>query len=59
MLWLGRAVARFGRRTLIIGTIALWMCGALLTLAPSLWAIIAGLAIAAACGFFTQATSTA
>jgi predicted MFS family arabinose efflux permease len=59
VLWLGRAVARFGRRTLIIGTIAVWICGALLTLIPSLWAIIAGLAIAAACGFFTQATSTA
>jgi len=36
-----------------------WMCGALLTLVPSLWAIVAGLAIVAACGFFTQATSTA
>jgi predicted MFS family arabinose efflux permease len=59
VLWLGRAVARFGRRTLIIGTIAVWMCGTLLTLIPSLWAIIAGLAIVAACGFFTQATSTA
>lgn len=59
VLWLGRAVARFGRRPLIIGTIAVWMCGALLTLVPSLWAIIAGLAIVAACGFFTQATSTA
>jgi predicted MFS family arabinose efflux permease len=59
VLWLGRAVARFGRRTLIIGTIAVWMCGALLTLVPSLWAIIAGLAIAAACGFFAQATSIA
>ena len=45
--WLGRAVARFGRRTLILGTIAVWICGALLTLVPSLWAIIAGLAIAA------------
>lgn len=59
VLWLGRAVARFGRRPLIIGTIAVWICGALLTLIPSLWAIIAGLAVAAACGFFTQATSTA
>ena len=59
VLWLGRAVARFGRRTLIVSTIALWIGGALLTLIPSLWAIIAGLAIAAACGFFTQATSTA
>ena len=28
LLWLGRAVARFGRRTLILGTIAVWACGA-------------------------------
>ena len=34
VLWLGRAVARFGRRTLIIGTIAVWICGALLMLVP-------------------------
>jgi MFS transporter, YNFM family, putative membrane transport protein len=59
VLGLGRAVARFGRRTLIIGTIAVWACGALMMLAPSLWVIIAGLAIAAGCGFITQATSTA
>src|SRR3954469_2102246 len=59
VLWLGRAVARFGRRTLVIGTIAVWACGALLMLVPSIWAIIAGLAIAAGCGFIVQATSTA
>ena len=59
LFWLGRAVARFGRRAFIIGVIAAWACGAALTLAPALWAIIAGLAIAAACGFLTQATSTA
>ena len=35
------------------------MCGALLTLVPSLWAVVAGLAIAAGCGFITQATSIA
>ena len=57
VLWLGRAVGRFGRRTLILGAIALWMCGALLTLVPSLSAVVAGLAIVAACGFITQATS--
>ena len=59
VLWLGRAVARFGRRSLILGTIAVWMCGALIMLIPSLWTIIGGLAIAAGCGFITQATSTA
>lgn len=58
VLWLGRAVARFGRRTLVIGTIGVWICGVLLMLIPSLWAILAGLAIAAGCGFVTQATST-
>jgi YNFM family putative membrane transporter len=58
VLWLGRAVAQFGRRTLVIGTIGVWMCGALLMLVPSLWAILAGLAVAAGCGFVTQATST-
>jgi predicted MFS family arabinose efflux permease len=58
VLWLGRAVARFGRRALVVGAIAVWICGALLTLVPSLAAIIAGLAIAAGCGFITQATAT-
>lgn len=59
VLWLGRAVARFGRRNLILGSIAVWMCGALVMLIPSLWTIIGGLAVAAGCGFVTQATSTA
>src|SRR3954470_4761339 len=58
VLGLGRAVARFGRRPLVIGAIALWACGALLTLIPSLPAIIAGLAVAACGGFIVQATST-
>ena len=44
VLGLGRAVARFGRRPLVIGAIALWACGALLTLAPSLPVIVVGLA---------------
>ena len=54
----GRFVARFGRRRFVIGVIAVWMCGVLLTLLPWLPAIIAGLAVAAACGFFCQASST-
>jgi predicted MFS family arabinose efflux permease len=58
VLGLGRAVARFGRRTLVIGAIGLWAGGALLTLAPSLPVIIAGLAVAACGGFVVQATST-
>jgi predicted MFS family arabinose efflux permease len=36
----------------------LWTSGALLTLAPSLPAIIVGLAVAACGGFIVQATST-
>lgn len=58
VLGLGRAIARFGRRTLVIGAIGLWAGGALLTLAPSLPIIVAGLAVAACGGFIVQATST-
>jgi len=58
VLGLGRAIARFGRRPLVIGAIVLWACGALLTLVPSLPAIVAGLAVAACGGFIVQATST-
>src|SRR5438045_1562061 len=58
VLGLGRAIARFGRRPLVVGAIALWACGALLTLVPALPAIIAGLAVAACGGFIVQATST-
>ena len=58
VLGLGRAIARFGRRPLVIGSIALWACGALLTLVPSLPAIVVGLAVAACGGFIVQATST-
>jgi predicted MFS family arabinose efflux permease len=58
VLGLGRAIARFGRRPLVIGAIALWVSGALLTLAPWLPVIIAGLAVAACGGFIVQATST-
>jgi predicted MFS family arabinose efflux permease len=58
VLGLGRAIARFGRRQLVIGAIGLWAAGALLTLIPSLPFIIAGLAVAACGGFIVQATST-
>ena len=50
-------MARFGRRRFVIATLALWMCGVLLTLVPSLPVVIAGLALAAACGFLCQAAS--
>ena len=53
----GRAVARFGRRHFVIAMLALWAAGLAMTLLPSLIAIIAGLAVAAACGFLCQASS--
>lgn len=53
----GRLVARFGRKRFVTGIIGLWICGIALTLVPSLPVIVLGLAIAAACGFFCQATS--
>jgi YNFM family putative membrane transporter len=53
----GKGMARFGRRRFVIATLALWMCGVLLTLFPSLPVVIAGLALAAACGFLCQAAS--
>jgi len=54
----GRAVNRFGRRAFMLGTIAVWMGGALLTLAPPLPAIVVGLTLCAACGMLCQAIST-
>jgi MFS transporter, YNFM family, putative membrane transport protein len=54
----GRAVARFGRRRLVLAAIGLWIGGLLLTLVPWLPAIIAGLAITATCGFLCQSLST-
>ncbi len=54
----GRAVARFGRRRLVIGLTALWAAGMALTLLPSLWVIVAGLALSAGCGFVCQAVAT-
>ena len=59
VLWLGRAIARFGRRTMVLAAIVTWCTGALLTLVPSLPVIILALAIAACGGFIVQATSTA
>jgi predicted MFS family arabinose efflux permease len=56
--WTGWAVARFGRRRFMIRIICLWAVGIALTLLPSLFAIIAGLAICAACGLICQAVST-
>ena len=54
----GRGVRLFGRRRFVIGAIVVWAGAILLTLVPSLPAIITGLAVAAACGFVCQASST-
>jgi predicted MFS family arabinose efflux permease len=54
----GRALSRFGRRPLVLGVLALWAAGAALTLLASVWAIIAGLTLCAACGLMCQAVST-
>ncbi|MPZ39547.1 MAG: MFS transporter [Rhizobiales bacterium] len=54
----GRFIHRLGRRPFMIGNCAVWICGILLTLIPSLVAIIAGLAVCAVCGLISQAIST-
>jgi MFS family permease len=56
--WTGWAVARFGRRRFTVRVIAIWVIGIVLTLAPSLPLIIAGLAISSTCGLICQAIST-
>jgi MFS transporter, YNFM family, putative membrane transport protein len=56
--WVGRAIALFGRRQFVLGTIALWVVGALLLLAPPVVVIIAGLTLCAVCGMVCQAVST-
>ena len=54
----GRFIHRFGRRPFMLGNCAVWVGGILLTLIPSLIAIIAGLAVCAVCGLISQAIST-
>jgi MFS family permease len=56
--WVGRAIALFGRRPFVLGTIAVWIVGALLLLAPPVAVIIAGLTLCAVCGMLCQAVST-
>jgi predicted MFS family arabinose efflux permease len=57
-LWTGRAIARFGRRTLVLAMLGVWAFGLLVTLIPSIAAIIAGLVICSTCGILIQASST-
>lgn len=54
----GRWVRRVGRRALVIGAVALWCAGLLITLVPWLPAIIAGLAMSSVAGFVCQAAAT-
>ena len=56
--WVGRVILLFGRRRFILGIIAIWVCGALMMLAPPISAIIIGLTICAVCGMVCQAVST-
>jgi YNFM family putative membrane transporter len=56
--WTGRAIALFGRRPFVLGTIAVWIVGALLLLAPPVPIIIAGLTLCAVCGMLCQTVST-
>jgi MFS transporter, YNFM family, putative membrane transport protein len=54
----GRLVARFGRRPLAVGVIAIWIAGLMLSLVPSIPLIVAALAICAGAGFLCQSLST-
>jgi predicted MFS family arabinose efflux permease len=56
--WTGRAVMRYGRRTLMIGVISAWLVGLALLLAPPLALVLIGLSVCAGCGMLCQATST-
>jgi len=54
----GRLLARFGRLPFMLVVTAVWACGCLLTLFPSLLAIVAGLILCAACGMLCQTVAT-
>jgi predicted MFS family arabinose efflux permease len=56
--WTGRVVMRYGRRTLMMGVISVWLVGLALLLAPPLALIMLGLSLCAGCGMLCQATST-
>jgi YNFM family putative membrane transporter len=54
----GWLLARLGRRSFILLVIAIWAAGAVLTLIPSVAAIVLGLTLCAACGMLGQTIST-
>jgi predicted MFS family arabinose efflux permease len=57
-LWLGRAIAWWGRRTFVLCVFAVWAAGMLLSLIPSVPAIVLCLILASTCGILAQASST-
>ena len=57
-LYLGRAIAWWGRRTFVLCVFAVWAAGMLLSLIPSVPAIVLCLILASTCGILTQASST-
>jgi predicted MFS family arabinose efflux permease len=57
-LYLGRAIAWLGRRNFVLCVLAVWACGMLLSLIPSVVAIVFTLIVASTCGILTQASST-
>ena len=57
-LWLGRANAWLGRRNFVLCVLGVWACGMLISLIPSVTAIVLSLVIPSTCGILTQASST-
>jgi predicted MFS family arabinose efflux permease len=54
----GRLIVPLGRRKLVAAAGAIWIVGLAVTLLPSLWAIVAGLAVSVSCGFCCQTLAT-
>jgi YNFM family putative membrane transporter len=54
----GRLLARFGRLPFMLVVTAVWAVGCLITLFPSVPAIVAGLILCAACGMLCQTVAT-
>ena len=57
-LYLGRAIAWLGRRNFVLCVLGVWACGMLVSLIPSITAIVISLIVASTCGILTQASST-
>jgi len=57
-LYLGKAIALFGRRNFVLLVIAVWAAGMLFSLIPSVAAIVFTLVIASTCGILVQGSST-